>query len=89
MNRSPITARGEKKLRADLQRLKTRERPRIVAAIAETRASKDVQLPASPRASLARNRRTAVVRLALTNRNSAPSSSSKRRSGSSRSPISR
>ena len=43
MNRSPITARGEKKLRADLQRLKTEERPRIVAAIAEARAHGDLR----------------------------------------------
>ncbi len=43
MNRFPITARGEKKLRADLQRLKTEDRPRIVAAIAEARAHGDLR----------------------------------------------
>ena len=43
MNRSPITARGEKKLRADLQRLKTEDRPRIVSAIAEARAHGDLR----------------------------------------------
>lgn len=43
MNRFPITARGEKKLRADLQRLKGEDRPRIVAAIAEARAHGDLR----------------------------------------------
>lgn len=43
MTREPITARGAERLRAELQRLKTVERPRIVAAIAEARAHGDLK----------------------------------------------
>jgi transcription elongation factor GreA len=43
MTREPITARGAERLRAELQRLKTEERPRIVAAIAEARAHGDLK----------------------------------------------
>ena len=43
MNRLPITARGAKKLREALQRLKSEDRPRIVAAIAEARAHGDLK----------------------------------------------
>jgi transcription elongation factor GreA len=39
----PITARGAEKLRAELKRLKTVERPRIIAAIAEARAHGDLK----------------------------------------------
>ena len=39
----PITARGAEKLRAELVRLKTVERPRIIAAIAEARAHGDLK----------------------------------------------
>jgi transcription elongation factor GreA len=39
----PITARGAKKLREELVRLKTVERPRIIAAIAEARAHGDLK----------------------------------------------
>ena len=38
----PITARGAEKLREELTRLKTVERPRIIAAIAEARAHGDL-----------------------------------------------
>jgi len=39
----PITARGAGKLREELKRLKTVERPRIIAAIAEARAHGDLK----------------------------------------------
>jgi transcription elongation factor GreA len=39
----PITARGAEKLREELSRLKTVERPRIIAAIAEARAHGDLK----------------------------------------------
>ena len=39
----PITARGAEKLRKELARLKTVERPRIIAAIAEARAHGDLK----------------------------------------------
>jgi len=39
----PITARGAGKLRDELARLKTVERPRIIAAIAEARAHGDLK----------------------------------------------
>jgi len=39
----PITARGAEKLREELARLKTVERPRIIAAIAEARAHGDLK----------------------------------------------
>jgi transcription elongation factor GreA len=39
----PITARGAEKLREELVRLKTIERPRIIAAIAEARAHGDLK----------------------------------------------
>jgi len=39
----PITARGAEKLRDELARLKTVERPRIIAAIAEARAHGDLK----------------------------------------------
>ena len=39
----PITAKGAEKLRAELARLKTVERPRIIAAIAEARAHGDLK----------------------------------------------
>jgi len=39
----PITARGADKLREELARLKTVERPRIIAAIAEARAHGDLK----------------------------------------------
>lgn len=43
MNRWPITARGAEKLRAELKRLKTEDRPRIVKAIAEAREHGDLK----------------------------------------------
>lgn len=42
MARSPLTKKGEEKLRAQLKELKTVERPRITAAIAEARAHGDL-----------------------------------------------
>ena len=39
----PITARGAEQLREELQRLKSAERPRIIAAIAEARAHGDLK----------------------------------------------
>jgi len=39
----PITAKGAEKLREELKRLKTLERPRIIAAIAEARAHGDLK----------------------------------------------
>jgi len=39
----PITARGAEKLRQELSRLKTVDRPRIIAAIAEARAHGDLK----------------------------------------------
>lgn len=42
MARSPLTKQGEEKLRSQLKELKTVERPRITAAIAEARAHGDL-----------------------------------------------
>jgi transcription elongation factor GreA len=43
MKKVPLTIRGAEKLRAELQKLKSVERPRIVAAIAEARAHGDLK----------------------------------------------
>jgi transcription elongation factor GreA len=43
MNKVPLTKRGAEKLRAELQRLKAVERPRIIEAIAEARAHGDLK----------------------------------------------
>lgn len=43
MIRSPITARGAKQLREELQTLKTEVRPKIINAIAEARAHGDLR----------------------------------------------
>ena len=43
MNKVPLTRRGADKLREELQRLKTVDRPRIIAAIAEARAHGDLK----------------------------------------------
>ncbi|HHJ16129.1 MAG TPA: transcription elongation factor GreA [Gammaproteobacteria bacterium] len=43
MNKVPLTKRGAEKLREELQRLKTVERPRIIQAIAEARAHGDLK----------------------------------------------
>lgn len=43
MSKFPITARGVEKLREELRRLKTEDRPRIVQAIAEARAHGDLK----------------------------------------------
>jgi transcription elongation factor GreA len=42
MKRKPLTAKGAEKLRIELRRLKTQERPRIIQAIAEARAHGDL-----------------------------------------------
>ena len=43
MSRPPLTAAGAERLKAELNRLKTIERPRIVQAIAEARAHGDLK----------------------------------------------
>ncbi|WP_455380175.1 transcription elongation factor GreA [Acidihalobacter prosperus] len=43
MNKVPLTVRGAEKLQAELQKLKSVERPRVVAAIAEARAHGDLK----------------------------------------------
>ncbi|HET7592448.1 MAG TPA: transcription elongation factor GreA [Rhodanobacteraceae bacterium] len=42
MQRAPMTKAGSERLRAELDRLKSQERPRIIAAIAEARAHGDL-----------------------------------------------
>ena len=42
MNKTPLTVAGAEKLRAELHRLKTVERPNVIAAIAEARAHGDL-----------------------------------------------
>ena len=42
MAKTPITSRGAQLLRAELQRLKTVERPNVIGAIAEARAHGDL-----------------------------------------------
>src|ERR1044071_5112650 len=43
MNKVPMTVEGERALREELNRLKSVERPRIIAAIAEARAHGDLK----------------------------------------------
>lgn len=43
MSKVPITARGADKLREELRRLKSEDRPRVVRAIAEARAHGDLK----------------------------------------------
>lgn len=43
MKRTPLTKRGVERLRTELERLKSVERPRIIAAIAEARAHGDLK----------------------------------------------
>lgn len=43
MNQYPMTVEGEKALRAELAKLKTEDRPRIIAAIAEAREHGDLK----------------------------------------------
>ena len=43
MKRAPMTAKGAERLRGELDRLKSEERPRIIAAIAEARAHGDLK----------------------------------------------
>lgn len=42
MNKVPLTVKGAEKLKTELQRLKTVERPRVIQAIAEARAHGDL-----------------------------------------------
>ena len=42
MNKTPLTVAGAEKLRAELHRLKTVERPNVIAAIAEARSHGDL-----------------------------------------------
>ena len=42
MTRKPLTQKGAEKLRIELRRLKTEERPRVIRAIAEARAHGDL-----------------------------------------------
>ena len=42
MRRSPITVRGEERLRAELKRLKSEDRPTVIKAIAEARGHGDL-----------------------------------------------
>jgi transcription elongation factor GreA len=43
MKRAPLTAKGAERLRSELERLKSQERPRIISAIAEARAHGDLK----------------------------------------------
>ncbi|HET8941759.1 MAG TPA: transcription elongation factor GreA [Rudaea sp.] len=43
MNRAPMTSQGAVRLRAEVERLKSVDRPRIIAAIAEARAHGDLK----------------------------------------------
>jgi transcription elongation factor GreA len=43
MNRAPITHQGAERLKAELKRLKTVERPKIIEAVAEARAHGDLK----------------------------------------------
>jgi transcription elongation factor GreA len=43
MKRSPMTAKGAERLRSELERLKSQDRPRVIAAIAEARAHGDLR----------------------------------------------
>jgi transcription elongation factor GreA len=42
MNKTPLTTAGAEKLRAELQHLKSTERPKVIAAIAEARSHGDL-----------------------------------------------
>ena len=43
MNRPPMTRKGAERLREELDRLKSQDRPRVIAAIAEARAHGDLK----------------------------------------------
>jgi transcription elongation factor GreA len=43
MSKTPLTVRGAAKLRTELDRLKSQDRPRIIAAIAEARSHGDLK----------------------------------------------
>ncbi len=43
MNKVPLTVRGAEKLKEELQQLKTKDRPRVIAAIAEAREHGDLK----------------------------------------------
>lgn len=43
MNKTPLTVKGAEKLREELNRLKSQDRPRVIEAIAEARAHGDLK----------------------------------------------
>src|SRR5580765_6444184 len=43
MKRSPMTAKGAERLRAEVEKLKSQDRPKVIAAIAEARAHGDLK----------------------------------------------
>ncbi|MGV6859490.1 MAG: transcription elongation factor GreA [bacterium] len=43
MQKTPLTAKGAEKLKAELQKLKTEDRPKVIAAIAEAREHGDLK----------------------------------------------
>jgi transcription elongation factor GreA len=43
MKRAPMTAKGADRLRAELEKLKSKDRPRVIMAIAEARAHGDLR----------------------------------------------
>ena len=43
MKRAPLTQKGVERLRAELDRLKTTDRPQVIAHIAEARAHGDLK----------------------------------------------
>jgi transcription elongation factor GreA len=43
VKRSPMTAKGAERLRAEVERLKSQDRPRVIQAIAEARAHGDLK----------------------------------------------
>jgi len=43
MKRSPMTAKGAERLRAEVEKLKSQDRPRVIQAIAEARAHGDLK----------------------------------------------
>ena len=48
MTTIPLTKRGAEKLKEELQRLKTKDRPAVIAAIAEARSHGDLGQNGSP-----------------------------------------
>ena len=65
MKRSPMTLRGAELLRAELKRLKSEERPRVIKAIAEARShgdlSENAEYHAAPRSAIRLSVRTRLT----------------------------